>query len=111
MPRPPVSRSAPLAEAASAAGWRHWALLRSVVVPLVLSLICLRSLFREGYLLQVDIVFGPRPGPVLAGFGAPVTWLQAVGVEVLGGEATGKIHAVGALLLAGFAPMVLFRRA
>ena len=42
---------------------RVWALLRSVVLPLVVSLICLRSLFRDGYLLQVDIVFGPRPGP------------------------------------------------
>jgi hypothetical protein len=29
----------------------------------------------------------------------------------LGGEATGKIYAVGALFLAGFAPMILFRRA
>jgi hypothetical protein len=29
---------------------------------------------------------------------------------VLGGEATGKIYAVGALFLAGFAPMILFRR-
>ena len=80
-------------------------------MPLVLSLICLRALLRDGYLLQVDIVFGPRPGPVLPGFGAPVSWLQAAAVDVLGGEATGKIYAIGALFLAGFAPMILFRRA
>jgi hypothetical protein len=48
---------------------------------------------------------------VLSGFGAPVTWLQAASVDVLGGEATGKIYAVAALFLAGFAPMILFRRA
>lgn len=106
-----MSMSPPAAEGIAGTGWRHWALLRSVVLPLVLSLICLRSLFREGYLLQVDIVFGPRPGPVLPGFGAPVTWLQAAAVEVLGGEAAGKVYAVGALFLAGFAPMILFRRA
>jgi hypothetical protein len=82
-----------------------------VALPLALSLICLRSLVREGYLLQVDIVFGPRPAPVLAGFGAPVTWLQATAVDVLGGDATGKLYALGALFLAGLAPMVLFRRA
>ena len=67
------SLSSPRATGIAAPGRRHWALLRSVVLPLVLSLICLRSLFHDGYLLQVDIVFGPRPGPVLAGFGAPVT--------------------------------------
>jgi hypothetical protein len=111
MSRPLVSISPPAAEGIAGTGWRHWALLRSVVLPFVLSLICLRSLFREGYLLQVDIVFGPRPGPVLPGFGAPVTWLQAAAVEVLGGEAAGKVYAVGALFLAGFAPMILFRRA
>ncbi|MGH3065102.1 MAG: hypothetical protein ACRDOF_02270 [Gaiellaceae bacterium] len=77
----------------------------------MLSLICLRSLFRDGYLLQVDIVFGPRPGPVLPGLGAPVSAMQAAAVDLLGGEATGKIYAVGALFLAGFAPMILFRRA
>jgi hypothetical protein len=90
---------------------RNWALLRSVVLPLALALLCLRSLWRDGYLLQVDIVFGPRPGPVLSGFAAPVTGIQAVAVDVLGGEATGKLYAVGALFLAGFAPMFLFRRA
>ena len=106
-----VSRSTSIAKGIAPAAWRNGALLRSVVLPLVLSLICLRSLYRDGYLLQVDIVFGPRPVPVLPGLGAPVTALQAAAVDVLGGEATGKIYAVGALFLAGFAPMILFRRA
>ena len=33
---------------------------RSVGIPLALALVCLRSLFQDGYLLQVDAVFGPR---------------------------------------------------
>jgi hypothetical protein len=37
--------------------------------------------------------------------------LQAGAVDVLGGELTGRLYAAGALFLAGFAPMVLLRRA
>jgi hypothetical protein len=83
----------------------------AVALPLAIALVCLRSLTGGGYLLQVDIVFGPRPGPVPAGLGAPVALVQAAGVELLGGEVTGRLYAVGALFLAGFAPMVLLRRA
>ena len=86
-----------------------WALAGAL--PLAISLVCLRSFVDDGYLLQVDIVFGPRPGPVPAGLGAPVALLQAAGVELLGGEITGRLYAAGALFLAGFAPMVLLRRA
>jgi hypothetical protein len=86
-----------------------WAL--AVALPLALALVCLRSFDRGGYLLQVDIVFGPRPAPVFSGFGAPVALLQAAGVELLGGEIAGRLYAVGALFLAGFAPLVLLRRA
>ena len=99
------------AEPGLTAGSQRSALVRSVALPLLLSLLCLNSVFRDGYLLQVDIVFGPRPGPVVPGFGAPITWLQAGAVDVFGGEAAGKIYAVGTLFLAGFAPMVLFLRA
>ena len=56
-------------------------------------------------------MFGPRPGPVPAGLGAPVGLLQAAAVELLGGEVAGRLYAAGALFLAGFAPMVLLRRA
>jgi hypothetical protein len=87
----------------------EWAL--AFVLPLALALVCLRSLARPGYLLQVDIVFGPRPAPVVAGFGAPVALLQSAAVQLLGGQAAGRLYAVGALFLAGFAPMVLLRRA
>jgi len=106
-----VNRPPSTAAAYSSSARQQWALVRSVVLPLLVSLICLRSLFRDGYLLQVDIVFGPRPGPVLPGLGAPVSALQSAAVDLLGGEATGKIYAVGALFLAGFAPMILFRGA
>ncbi len=85
-----------------------WA--RSVGLPLVLSIICLRSLFQDGYLLQVDAVFGPRAAPIGTGFGAPIGLLQAAGVELLGGAWTGRLWALGSLFLAGFAPMVLLRR-
>ena len=86
-----------------------WAL--AVAVPLVLAAVCLRSFARSGYLLQVDIVFGPRPGPVTAGFGAPVALLQGAAGGLLGGELAGRLYAGGVLFLAGFAPMVLLRRA
>lgn len=85
--------------------------VRAVAVPLAISLACGRSLFRDGYLLQVDIVFGPRAAPVSRGFGAPVALLQAGSVEILGGALTGKLFALGTLFLAAFAPMILFRRA
>ena len=90
----------------STGGW-----VLAVALPLAISLVCLRSFTSDGYLLQVDIVFGPRPGPVPAGLGAPVALLQAAAVELLGGEIAGRLYAAGALFLAGFAPMVLLRRA
>jgi hypothetical protein len=90
----------------STGGW-----VLAVALPLAISLICLRSLTGDGYLLQVDIVFGPRPAPVPTGLGAPVGLLQAAAVELLGGEIAGRLYAAGALFLAGFAPMVLLRRA
>jgi hypothetical protein len=83
----------------------------AVALPLATALVCLRSFTSSGYLLQVDIVFGPRPSPVPAGLGAPVALLQAAGVELVGGEITGRLYATGALFVAGFAPMVLLRRA
>jgi hypothetical protein len=85
--------------------------LRGVFLPLGLSLLCLRSIFHTGYLLQVDIVFGPRPGPIASGVSAPVSALEVAAVHLLGGDIAGKVYAVGTLFLAGFAPMVLFRRA
>jgi hypothetical protein len=90
----------------STGGW-----VLAVALPLAVAVVCLRSFTSGGYLLQVDIVFGPRHSPVPSGFGAPVALLQAAGVELLGGEITGRMYAAGALFLAGFAPMVLLRRA
>ena len=51
--------------------------LRSIVLPLGLSLLCLRSIFHPGYLLQVDIVFGPRPARVGHDVSTPAAALQA----------------------------------
>ena len=87
------------------------ALVRSFALPLALSLVCLRSLVDGGYVVQLDTVFGPRTPPVQAGFGLPVSALQAAAVELLGGELAGRLYAVATLAFAGFAPMVLFRRA
>jgi hypothetical protein len=83
---------------------------RCVAVPLAVGLVCLRSLFHGGYLLQLDVVFGPRPAPLTVGFGTPVTLLQTAGVEIVGGALTGRLYALGTLFFAGFAPMVLLRR-
>jgi hypothetical protein len=80
-------------------------------MPLALSLLCLRSVFHDGYLLQVDIGFGPRAWPINSGLSAPVAALEWAAVHTVGGQAAGKIYAVGALFLVGFGPMVLFRHA
>lgn len=85
--------------------------LRSIAVGLGLAALCLRALVHDGYIVQVDAVFGPRAGPILSGFGAPVSLLQNVAVHVVGGEATGKIAFFAAIFLAAFAPMVVLRRA
>src|SRR6266576_2170108 len=68
--------------------------LRSVAVPLGLSLLCLRSGFHDGYLLQVDIVFGPRPLPIPWGVSAPAAALVSAAVHTLGGALAGKLYAV-----------------
>jgi hypothetical protein len=85
--------------------------LRSVAVPLAISLLCLRSVFHDGYLLLLDINFGPRAWPIGWGLQAPVEALEWIGVHTVGGTTTGEAFAVGALFLAGFGPMVLFRHA
>jgi hypothetical protein len=87
---------------------RWW--VRGIVIPLCLSLLCLRSVFRDGYLLQLDINFGPQAWPVTWSFLAPVASVESALVHTVGGELAGKIFALGSLFLAGFGPMVVFRR-
>jgi hypothetical protein len=106
---PAIAAARPLRAVARDAPLGAW--LRAVFVPLAVALVCLRTIFHPGYLLQVDAVFGPRPGPVSPGLSLPVSAAQWVAVEVLGGAATGKLYALGALFSVGFAPMALFRRA
>jgi len=81
------------------------------VLPSAVALFTLRSIFDDGYLIQVDAVFGPRPGPLQPGFAWPVSALEAVGTRVFGGDITGRLYAVGALFLVGFAAMTLLRNA
>jgi hypothetical protein len=66
--------------------------------------------FRDGYLLQLDIGFGPRAWHVGWGFSAPVEALESALVHSVGGELAGKVFAVGSLFAVGFGPMFLFRR-
>jgi hypothetical protein len=106
---PAASRPARLQAALISGSGAAW--LRSIVLPLGLSLLCLRSVFHDGYLLQVDINFGPQAWPITWGLSAPVAALEWVAVHTVGGAAAGKIYAVGALFVAGFGPMVLFRHA
>jgi hypothetical protein len=59
----------------------------------------------------VDAVFGPRSGPVPNDLGSPVALLQAGAAELVGGSLTGRAYAGAVLFFAGFAPMVLLKRA
>ena len=88
--RPPCPGAQPRYGARAWAGALRPPWARSVVLPLALSLVCLRSLFQDGFLLQLDAVFGPVGAPT-AGFGAPIALLQAAGVELVGGAFTGRL--------------------
>src|ERR1044072_7929922 len=103
--------SSRLETGASTLSSQRAAWLRSFVLPLALSLLCLRTIFHPGYLLQLDIVFGPRPGHVGLDVSTPAAALQAGAVRLFGGDIAGRLYAVGSLFLAGFGRMVLFRRA
>ena len=65
----------------------------------------------DGYLFQVDIVFGPRPRPGAGRVGGARRAAAGQPPSSCSGRGHRKLYAVGALFLAGFAPMVLLRRA
>ena len=87
-----------------------WWLARAVAVSLALALLLLRSLGAAGYLLQVDIVFGPHPAPLTLDFSTPEQLLLIGLVDGLGGALAGKVFALLTVFLCAFCPMVLFRR-
>lgn len=87
--------------------WQFWA--RTVFVAAAITALALRSLVHDGYLLQVDIAFGPVcPVPVWD-FYAPVSGIQLALCTVIGGAATGRVYVVVALFLCAFAPMLCLR--
>jgi hypothetical protein len=87
---------------------RWW--LASTVFALALALLAARSIWHPGYILQVDTVWGPRAAPVVAGFYAPIAWLQNVAVRLSGGDVVGRIYVVVVLFASAWTPMFLFRR-
>jgi hypothetical protein len=86
-------------------------MMASALVAVGLTLACLRSALRGGYLLQVDFSSGPSSPAIAWSLAAPVTAFQWISVHLLGGAATVRLFAFGAVFLCAFAPMVLFHRA
>jgi hypothetical protein len=87
---------------------RWW--LAPTVFALALALLAARSIWHPGYILQVDTVWGPRAAPVVAGFYAPIAWLQSMAVRFSGGDVVGRVYVVAVLFMSAWAPMFLFRR-
>lgn len=86
-------------------------LLVALAVSLGISLVTLRTLWNNGYLLQVDVVFGPHAAPLTWDFSTPVQLVLAGLTAVGGGDLAGKAYALATLFFCAFAPMFLFRRA
>ena len=83
------------------AGW-----VLALVVPAAITVWSFHPLVLPGYILQVDLVTGPREPLSLAGFGAPLSLV----FHLLGGALAGRLLVAGTLYLCGFGPMLLFRR-
>lgn len=86
-------------------------LLLALAISLGIGLVTLRTLTNNGYLLQVDIVFGPHPAPLTWDFSTPVQLMLAGLVRLLGGDLAGKVYALATLSFCAFGPMFLFRKA
>jgi len=79
------------------------------VGPPLVAALPLRALFGPGYLLQVDVAFGPRIAPVQWTFYAPVSVALHAVQWAIGGALTGRIYAFLGLAICGFGAMVLVR--
>jgi hypothetical protein len=84
---------------------------RCLLIGVALSVLSLRTIARPGYLIQVDIVFGPHPAPLTYDFSTPVQLLLRGLILVFGGSLAGKLFAAATIAWCAFAPMLLFRRA
>lgn len=76
-------------------------------LPLALALVFGRSAFRPGYVLSLDIAFGPLPAPLRSEDNPVVSgFLLGMGHTILGGQLVGKVYLLATLFIAGFAPML-----
>jgi len=79
------------------------------VLPLIVALVTLHALAGPGYLVQVDIAFGPTMPPLHWTFFTPVSLLLHLSQWAIGGGATGSLYVISALAAPGFGAMVLLR--
>lgn len=66
--------------------------------------------WRAGYMVQLDIAFGPHAPTPVWGFGLPVQWLIAV-ADHLVGHLAGSLYGLAIVLLCALAPAVALRKA
>ena len=83
--------------------------VRATLVPLAVAAVVLRTVVGSGYLIQVDVAFGPRMPPLQWNFYTPVSLVLHIGQMAIGGAAVGRVYALLALAVCGFGAMVLLR--
>ena len=89
-------------------GPRSWVVTGGAAV--LLGAAAGHAVFRAGYVLQVDTVWGPHAPPLQLGFYAPIGLTQQAAIAVFGGALVGKAYVLGVLTLCAFAPMVALRK-
>ena len=88
---------------------RRWVV--TVLLATAVAAGILHPLWRPGYVLLVDLVFGPRPAPVRGDFSAPVGLVQATLTTLLGGQWGGRLLLLATMTLCLVAPVVMVRTA
>jgi hypothetical protein len=85
-----------------------WAILLAAAV--LFGVIAGHGVFGSGYILQIDMTWGPHAPPVQSGFFLPIELVQHAAVSAFGGATVGKAYVLGVLTLCAFAPMVALRK-
>ena len=86
--------------------------LLAAAIALLSAALCLRTLLGTGgYVLQVDIGFGPQAPRLRPDTHLPIDAVQSGLTQLLGGAMTGRIYLMVALVVCSLGPMVLLRRA
>jgi hypothetical protein len=86
--------------------------LLAAAIALGSAALCLRTLLgTSGYILQVDIGFGPQAPRLRPDTHLAIDAVQSGLTQLLGGAITGRIYLVVALAVCSLGPMVLLRKA